>query len=118
MFDHMKEIITRYVKADYPGCPSHEEWNIGEIIDNTNSESNSLRVMIHEFDPDLYSTMNMIPAKNYSVTINSLNEFMSEGRVVIEGNKLLSYTYSSEEEYRKSLEEKNKDDNNISTPLN
>ena len=87
--------ITRYEKADYPGGSIYEAWNIGKIIHN--SESDFLQIKINAFDQDLYSTMNINLSANYTISINSISEFMSKGLVKIEGNKLLSYIYISEE---------------------
>jgi hypothetical protein len=92
--------IVRYEKADYPGDPIYEAWNVGEIIHN--SESDFLQVKINASNMNLYSTLNMSPSENYMICINSLREFMSNGLVVIEGNKLLSYTYLSEEDKNNS----------------
>lgn len=97
MFDH---IVKRYEKADYPGASIYEGWNVGEIIHN--SESDFLQVKIDASNMNLYSTLNMNPSENYMICINSLHEFMSKGLVVIEGNKLLSYTYLSEEDKNNS----------------
>ena len=92
MFDN----ITRYEKADYPGGSIYEAWNIGKIIHN--SESDLLEVKINAFNQDLYSTMNMNLSPNYTISLNSISEFISKGFVKIEDNKLLSYTYLSEED--------------------
>lgn len=96
MFDHIK----CYKKADYPGASIYEGWNVREIIHN--SESDFLQVKIDASNMNLYSTLNMKPSENYMLTINSLHEFMSKRLVVIEGNKLLSYTYLSEEDKNNS----------------
>ena len=99
MFDN----ITRYEKADYPGGSVYEAWNIGKIIHN--SESDFLQIKINAFDQNLYSTMNINLSSNYTVSINSISEFMSKGFVKIEGNKLLSYTYLSKKDNNSTKKE-------------
>ena len=91
MFDN----ITRYEKADYPGASIYEGWNIGKIVHNIDTDF--LQIKINAFNQDLFSTMNMNLSANYTISINSISEFMSKGFVKIEGNKLLSYIYLSEE---------------------
>lgn len=105
MFDH----ITRYEKADYPGGSIYEGWNIGKITHN--SESDFLQLKINAFNQDLYSTMNMNPSANYTISINSVSDFMSKGLVKIEGNKLLSYIYPSEKYKNNSTKKEDSFDN-------
>jgi hypothetical protein len=107
MFDNMEKIM-RYEKADYPGGSIYEGWNVGKIIHN--SESDFLQVKINAFNQDLYSTMNINPSANYTISINSVSEFMSKGLVVIKDNKLLSYTYLSEEDNNNSSKKEDKND--------
>jgi len=106
MFDN----ITRYEKADYPGGSIYEAWNIGKII-----HTDFLQIKINAFDQDLYSTMNINLSANYTISINSISEFMSKGLVKIEGNKLLSYTYSLEE-YKNNSTKKEITQDPISDP--
>jgi len=109
MFDN----ITRYEKADYPGGSIYEAWNIGKIIHNIDTDF--LQIKINAFDQDLYSTMNINLSANYTISINSISEFMSKGLVKIEGNKLLSYTYSLEE-YKNNSTKKEITQDPISDP--
>jgi hypothetical protein len=105
MFDN----ITRYEKADYPGGSIYEAWNIGKIVHNIDTDF--LQIKINAFNQDLYSTMNINLSANYTISINSISEFISKGFVIIKDNKLLSYTYLSEEDKNNSSKKKDNLDN-------
>lgn len=97
MFDK----ITRYEKSNYPGADIDEAWNVGKIIHNIDSDF--LEIKINAFDQDLYSSMNIKLSAKYTVSINSLSEFISKKFIIIKDNKLLQYTYLSEEDKEKHI---------------